>query len=57
MTNIRRFEDIEAWKKGRDLAENTYAVTRKGKFDTVYEQVDVLAKRVSRFITYLKGAS
>jgi len=32
MTNIRRFEDIEAWKKGRDLAKDVYAVTRKGEF-------------------------
>jgi len=31
MTNIRRFEDIEAWKKGRELAKDIYAVTGKGE--------------------------
>ena len=32
MANIRRFEDIEAWKKGRELAKDIYTVTRKGEF-------------------------
>jgi len=32
MANITRFEDIQAWKRGRDLAKAVYAVTRKGEF-------------------------
>lgn len=32
MANITRFEDIQAWKRGRELAKAVYAVTRKGEF-------------------------
>ena len=33
---IERFEDIEAWKKGRELAKDIYAVTGKGEFAKDY---------------------
>lgn len=36
MTRIERFEDIEAWKKGRGLAKDIYAVTGKGTFARDY---------------------
>ncbi len=36
MTNIRQFEDIEAWKQGRELAAGIYAVTGKGEFAKDY---------------------
>jgi four helix bundle protein len=29
---IEKFEDIEAWKKGRELAKGIYTVTAKGEF-------------------------
>lgn len=32
MATITRFEDIEAWKKGRELREAVYAHSRKGEF-------------------------
>jgi len=32
MTKIEKFEDIEAWKKGRELAKDIYTVTGKGEF-------------------------
>lgn len=32
MATIMRFEDIEAWKKGRELRKAVYAHTRKGDF-------------------------
>jgi len=32
MTNIRRFEDIEAWKKARVLVKEVYKVTAAGRF-------------------------
>jgi four helix bundle protein len=33
---IEKFENIEAWKKGRELAKDIYAVTGKGKFARDY---------------------
>jgi len=33
---IEKFEDIEAWKKGRELAKDIYAVTGKGEFARDY---------------------
>ncbi|HZV36931.1 MAG TPA: four helix bundle protein [Verrucomicrobiae bacterium] len=32
MATIQRFEDIEAWKKGRELRKAIYALSRNGKF-------------------------
>lgn len=32
MAQIRRFEDIEAWKKARELAKEIYVVTSRGAF-------------------------
>ncbi len=32
MARIERFEDIEAWKKGRSLASQVYQVTSSGEF-------------------------
>ncbi len=32
MPTIRNFEDLEAWKKARELANYVYALTRKGRF-------------------------
>jgi len=32
MTQITRFEDIEAWKKARNLVKEIYSVTSKGHF-------------------------
>jgi four helix bundle protein len=36
MSNFRRFEDIEAWKLGRALANRIYEVTAKGPFNRDY---------------------
>jgi four helix bundle protein len=33
---IEKFEDIEAWKQGRELAKDIYAVTGKGGFAKDY---------------------
>lgn len=32
MSNIERFEDIEAWKKARKLAQKIYKITGSGEF-------------------------
>jgi four helix bundle protein len=32
MSTIRQFEDLDAWKKARELANYVYALTRKGPF-------------------------
>ena len=31
MSKIQKFEDIEAWKHGRELAKGIYAATDKGE--------------------------
>jgi four helix bundle protein len=33
MTTIKNFEDIESWKKARELAGLIYELTRKGSFE------------------------
>jgi len=35
---IEEFENIEAWKKGRELAKDIYAATGKGEFARDYVQ-------------------
>ncbi|MBM3838626.1 MAG: four helix bundle protein [Verrucomicrobia bacterium] len=37
MATIRRFEDIEAWKKGRELRRSVYAETKRGEFARDFE--------------------
>jgi four helix bundle protein len=32
MPTIKNFEDLDAWKKARELASHVYALTRKEKF-------------------------
>jgi len=32
MVKIERFEDIEAWKKAREIAQQVYSVTCSGDF-------------------------
>ncbi|MDX6405029.1 MAG: hypothetical protein QOH70_2484 [Blastocatellia bacterium] len=32
MAKIKKFEDIESWKRARSLTKNTYEVTATGKF-------------------------
>jgi four helix bundle protein len=32
MATIRRFEDIEAWKRARDLTKEAYTITKAGEF-------------------------
>ena len=44
MTSITRFEDIEAWKQGRELAKDIYAVTGKGKFPRDYGLEDLMRR-------------
>ena len=32
MTTLKNFEDLDSWKKARELASNVYALTRKENF-------------------------
>jgi len=32
MAKIERFEDIEAWKAAREIAQQVYRITRSGDF-------------------------
>jgi hypothetical protein len=41
---IKRFEDIEAWKQGRELAKDIYAVTGKGEFAKDYGLKDQIRR-------------
>lgn len=36
MATFTRFEDIEGWKKARDLTREVYSVSGKGRFGTDY---------------------
>ena len=40
MGTIKKFEDIEAWKKARDLVKNIYRITEAGKFGKDYSLKD-----------------
>jgi len=44
MTKIEKFEDIEAWKKGRELAKDIYTVTGKGEFARDYGLKDQIRR-------------
>ena len=41
---IEKFEDIEAWKKGRELAKDIYTVTGKGDFARDYGLKDQIRR-------------
>jgi len=51
MANIRQFEDIEAWKKGRELAKGIYIVTAKGEFARDYGLKDQIRRAVVSVIS------
>lgn len=36
MATIQRFEDIEAWKKARELTKRVYSITRQGPLSRDY---------------------
>ncbi|HEX4644087.1 MAG TPA: four helix bundle protein [Verrucomicrobiae bacterium] len=50
MARIERFEDIEAWKKGRELRKAIYAFGKVGKFATDFGLRDQI-RRASVSIT------
>ena len=41
---IERFEDIDAWKKGRELTRCVYALTRKLEFSKDYGLKDQITR-------------
>ena len=51
MANITRFEDIEAWKKGRELAKGIYTVTATGEFARDYGLKDQIRRAVVSVIS------
>lgn len=50
MSTITRFEDLEAWQKGRELVKQVYAVTRRGEFAKDFPLKDQI-RRASVSIT------
>jgi four helix bundle protein len=44
MAKIERFEDIEAWKKARELTKIIYEVTSQGKLATDFSLKDQLRR-------------
>jgi len=44
MATIERFEDIEAWKKGRELRQAVYRCSRAGKFAADYALRDQIRR-------------
>ena len=44
MAQLKHFEDIEAWKRGRELARDIYAVTGEGEFAKDYGLKDQIRR-------------
>ena len=44
MAQIKHFEDIEAWKRGRERARDIYAATGKGEFAKDYGLKDQIRR-------------
>ncbi len=44
MSKIERFEDIEAWKKARELTRNIYEITSKGDLARDFALKDLLRR-------------
>ena len=44
MSGIKRFEDIKAWQKARDLAKQVYDMTCQGNFATDYALKDQIRR-------------
>jgi four helix bundle protein len=51
MARISQFEDIEAWKKGRELAKGIYTVTARGEFARDYGLKDQIRRAVVSVIS------
>jgi len=51
MAQIKRFEDIEAWKKGRQLAKGIYTLTARGEFARDYGLKDQIRRAVVSVIS------
>lgn len=44
MASIKRFEDVEAWKKGRELTQRIYQITSQTKFTRDYTLRDQIRR-------------
>lgn len=44
MAKIEKFEDIEAWKKAREIVENIYGITNKGNFSQDFALKDQMRR-------------
>lgn len=44
MAKIKKFEDIESWKRARKLTKDVYIVTAKGKFSTDFGLKDQIRR-------------
>lgn len=44
MSTLQRFEDIESWRKARQLANAVYALTRQGEFSRNYALRDQIIR-------------
>ena len=50
MAKIERFEDIEAWKKGRELRKGIYELSRNGEFARDFALKDQI-RRAAQSVT------
>jgi four helix bundle protein len=44
MSTIKRFEDIEAWQRAREIAKNIYRITSSGEFSRDYGLKDQIRR-------------
>jgi len=51
MSEIKRFEDLEAWKVGRELTKNIYSLTRNELFSHDYGLLDQIRRAATSVMT------
>ena len=44
MSEVRRFEDLDCWKKGRELSNMVYSLSRKAEFKKDYGLTDQIRR-------------
>ena len=61
MASIKRFEDIECWQLSRLLEPQLYRTLDREyitteKFNELYNQTDLICKKISSLMNYLSGS-
>jgi four helix bundle protein len=57
MAKIEKFEDIEAWKKARELAKEIYAISNEGPFARDFGLRDQIRRAAVSVMSNIADAS